>query len=109
MLVRFVSSETGEVLMFAETAATLLQIIGKETTARGVFTPAEMPLAAESLRQAIAQAEEPPEDDEVDEKGKKKPPMVGLRQRAWPLIDMFDRTGRSGPDANIVWDAPQAF
>ena len=34
MLVRFLSSETGEILMFAEAARTLLQAIGKETTAR---------------------------------------------------------------------------
>lgn len=109
MLVRFVSSETGEVLMFAETAAALLQPVGKERTARGVFTPAEMLPAAEKLRQAVAQAEEPPEDNELDEKGKKKPPVVGLRQRAWPLIDMLERTARSGPDASIIWEAPQAF
>lgn len=109
MLVRFVSSETGEVLMFAETAAALLQAIGKETTARGVFTPPEMPVAAEKLRQAVAQSEDPPEDEELDEKGKKKPPAVGFRQRAWPLIDMLERTGRAGRDANIIWEAPQAF
>lgn len=109
MLVRFVSSETGEVLMFAETARTLLQLMGKETTARGTFTQAEMAGAAEALREAVRQAEEPPEEEDEEGSGKKKPPVVGLRQRAWPLIDMLERTGRSGDEANIVWEAAADF
>jgi hypothetical protein len=42
MLVRFDSSVTGELLMFDAVAKNLLQAMGKETTARGVFTQAEM-------------------------------------------------------------------
>ncbi len=108
MLVQFVSSETGEVLMYAETAKMLLQIIGKETTARGTFTQAEMAGAAAALREAIRQAAVPPEEDD-EESDKKKEPVVGLSQRAWPLMDMLERTGRSGPDANIIWEASADF
>lgn len=111
MLVQFESSETAEVLMFAETARTLLQAIGKATTARGTFTQPEMLPAAEALRRAVAQAESvAPPDDEEDEEGKKrKEPVVVLRQRAWPLIDMLERTSRAGPDAHIVWVAKADF
>lgn len=110
MLVRFVSSETGELLMFAEAARTLLQALGKETTARGTFTRAEMAGAAQALREAVKRAEAPPpEDDELDETGKKKEPVVAISQRAWPFIDMLERTARGGPKANIVWEAPAAF
>ena len=42
MLVRFDSSETGEVLMYADVAKVLLQAMGKETTARGAFLPEQM-------------------------------------------------------------------
>ena len=108
MLVQFVSSETGEVLMYAETAKMLLQIIGKETTARGTFTQAEMAGAAAALREAIRQAAVPPEEED-EESDKKKEPVVGLSQRAWPLMDMLERTGRSGPDANIIWEASADF
>ena len=31
MLVKFVSSETGELMMFAEMAGTLLRVVGQET------------------------------------------------------------------------------
>ena len=50
MLVRFDSSETGEVLMYADVAKVLLQAMGKETTARGAFLPEQMLPAAQALR-----------------------------------------------------------
>lgn len=109
MLVRFISSETGEILMFAEAASSLLQAIGKETTAKGAFLPDEMLAAAQTLRDAVARAEAPPVEDEVGPDGKKKEPVVALGQRAWPLIDMLERTASRGGKANIVWEAPAAF
>lgn len=111
MLVRFLSSETGEILMFAEAARPLLQAIGKETTARGTFTQAEMADAARRLSEAVKNADTPPpQDDEVDEKtGKKKEPVVAISQRAWPLIDMLERTSKGGAKANIVWEASADF
>jgi hypothetical protein len=110
MIVRFVSSETAEVLMFAESARTLLQAIGKETTARGTFTPEEMPKAAQALRDAIQRAAVPRQDeDEELLEGKKKEPVITLGQRAWPLIDMLERTGKAGPKANIIWEAAADF
>ncbi len=110
MLVRFESSETGEVLMFAENAKLLLQIIHKATTARGTFTPEEMLPAAKALRVAIGDNSEPlVESDEEDETGSKKVISVGLAQRAWPLIDMLERTAKAGAKANIVWEAASDF
>lgn len=110
MLVRFLSSETGEILMFAEAARPLLQAIGKATTARGTFTLAEMAAAVQCLREA-AKSDVPPEqdDDERDATGKKKEPIVTLSQRAWPLMDMLERTSKGGPKANIVWEASADF
>lgn len=111
MLVTFTSSETGEVLMFASTAGDLLRVIGKECTARGVFTPAEMPVAVDRLRAAVAESEraaDPAAEDEEDE-APRKPRPVTLRQRAWPLIDMLDRTAGAGEDAYVIWEAAQPF
>ncbi len=111
MLVRFVSSETGEVLMYADVARVLLQAMGKETTARGAFVPEQMLPAAQALRDAVlrSEAEQPPAEEEDEEEGKKKEVVVGLRQRAWPLIDMLERTARSGPKAHIIWEAAADF
>ncbi|MCE1181579.1 MAG: DUF1840 domain-containing protein [Rhodocyclales bacterium] len=107
MIVQFDSTETAEVLMFAEVAKVLLTAVGKECTARGVFTQSEMLPAAMALREAVRQAGKPVEDDE--EEDKKKPPVISLGQRAWPLIDMLERTAKSGPDASIVWEAAADF
>lgn len=109
MLVRFDSTETGEVLMYAETARTLLEIIGKECTARGVFTREEMPGAVARLRAAVAAAGKPPEPDEDDDEARSREPVVGLSQRAWPLIDMLERTAASRNEAHVIWEAREAF
>ena len=114
MLVRFDSSVSGELLMFAEAARTLLQAIGKPTTARGSFVQSEMAAAAEALRDAVKAAEPPPEPDPNDESSndlgeRKTPIVVAISQRAWPLIDMLERTSKGGPKANIVWEAAADF
>lgn len=107
MLVTFTSSETGELLMFAEPARILLRAVGKETLARGSFTRAEMAAAAETLRQAVARAETPPAQ-ESEEEGSSEP-VVAIGQRAWPFIDMLERTAKGGAEANIVWQAAADF
>ena len=112
MLVRFLSSETGEILMFADAARPLLQVLGKATSARGTFTQAEMASASQTLRDAVKRADAPPpppDEDERDETGKKKEPVVAMSQRAWPMIDMLERTSKGGPKANIVWEASADF
>lgn len=108
MLVKFTSSETGELMMFAEAAGQLLRAIGKECTARGTFTPEEMLSAAQALREAVERGEAPPpEDDELDPDEKEKP--VALRHRAWPLIEMLERTAKRGAKAHVVWEAARDF
>lgn len=108
MLVRFDSSETGELLMFAEVAKSLLTAVGKDTTARGCFMPDEMAAAAARLRAAVEASAVPPVPDD-DGEGTERELPVGFAQRAWPLIDMLERTARGGVGANIVWQAAKDF
>lgn len=108
MLVKFISSKTGELMMFAEVAHQLLAAVGKECTARGTFTVEEMLPAAEALKRAIERGEAPASSREDEaEPGKEKP--VALGQRAWPFIDMLERTASQGHRANIIWEAPRDF
>jgi Domain of unknown function (DUF1840) len=106
MLVKFVSSETGELMMFADMAATLLRVIGKETGRRGAFTRDEMLPAAQLLRAAVARGEGGESASDAEE-GEEQP--VALGPRAWPLIDMLERTAKGGAHANIVWEAAADF
>ncbi|MGB9494114.1 MAG: DUF1840 family protein [Azonexus sp.] len=107
MLVKFISSETGELMMFAEMAGTLLRAVGKETSRRGTFTREEMLPAATLLREAVARGEasdnKAPDGDGEAEEG------VALGPRAWPLVDMLERTAEGGPQANILWEAAADF
>lgn len=107
MLVKFVSSETGEIMMFSDTARILLSAIGKECSARGTFTRAEMLPAATALRQAFEKKESSPPDEGADASMDDQP--VGMDRRAWPLIDMLERTAIGDADANIVWRAAADF
>ncbi|MBL8421719.1 MAG: DUF1840 domain-containing protein [Dechloromonas sp.] len=105
MLVKFISSETGELMMFAEMASTLLRVIGKETARRGTFTREEMLPAAKLLREALARGEATAgkADDNGDET------LVALGPRAWPLIDMLERSSKGDVHANVVWEAAADF
>lgn len=107
MLVKFISSETGELIMFAEVAHQLLAAMGKECTARGTFTVEEMLPAAQALKSAVQRGEAQPGREEEEEPGKEKP--IALGQRAWPLIDMLERTARGRKRPNIIWEAPRDF
>ncbi len=118
MLVKLTSSTSGEVILFAEHAHRLFEIIGKECTARGVFALEQLPDAMARLRQAVegekaatprvAQAQpvraghDKAEDTDAD-----KPDAVGLAQRAYPLIRLMERTQNEG--GFILWEAASDF
>lgn len=107
MLVTFVSSETGEILMFSEVARVLLGAMGKECTAKGAFVRDEMLAAAQGLRDAVARGESP--ELGVDDDHDRRQVPVGLGPRAWPLIDMLERSAKGGDKANVVWTAAGDF
>ena len=106
MLVKFISSETGELMMFADMAASLLRAVGKETGRRGTFTREEMLPAAKLLREAVARGEASTGKADDDDG---KEPAVALGPRAWPLIDMLERSSKGDAHANIVWEAAADF
>ena len=106
MLVKFHSSESGELMMFADTARVLLRLLGKECTARGVITKEELPDEIARLQAAIARnkAENP--------KGPKPEPNngelpIGFVQRATPFLELLQRT--HADNGYILWEAPAAF
>lgn len=109
MLYRFQSKATGDVVMLAPHAEALLRILGKEPAPQGILPVESLPAALAALREAIEEearrtAAEPtdpdteaqaPQDAELDEE------RPGLRQRAWPLMQMIERALAEGQA--IVW------
>ena len=123
MLVKLTSNTSGEMIMFAEHAHRLFEIIGKECTARGVFTAEQLPDALARLRQAVqddrqaqqngerqAQRNGVDERDEDEERAEAREAGrigVSLAQRAQPLINLFEWTLKEG--GFVLWEAEHDF
>lgn len=124
MLVRLTSSTSGEMILFAEHAHLLWEWMGKEGSARGVFTPEQLPAAIDRLRRGIEKdrlaakqrAEEAcaaeaaggeAEGQEPEKKDAAPDEPVSLAQRAQPLLNLMEWTCRE--DGFITWDAPAGF
>lgn len=112
MLVTISSSTSGQIQMFAEILRRLFDIVGKECTARGVFTNEQLPEAIKTLQHAIvaekAAGQQPPppvRDSGPDEA--QEATSVGLAQRAYPLIELMERTSKEG--GYLMWLAPKEF
>lgn len=111
MLVKFISSTSGQIMMFSPVARQLLELLGKDCDARGVFTTEQLPDAIRRLRQASAtpdsqKAATPPVEREADD-GDSGDPPVGLGQRAFPLIELLERT--LADEGYVLWEAPGDF
>jgi len=93
MLVTFSSKAGADILMLGEHAKPILELVGKisETPfpTRGVFTPEQLPQAISRLELAIANESPAKDDDQDDEPRSALSLPVGLRQRAFPLLDMM--------------------
>jgi uncharacterized protein DUF1840 len=97
MLVRF-DSKAGTITMFGEVAVELLKLMGQTGALPGALLAADIPAAVQRLRGALdrqpaGKSEATQEDDE---------PKVGLRQRAFPLIELLERAAKGGAD--VIWD-----
>lgn len=103
MLVKFHSSTSGEILMFADTARQVVAILAKSPTARGVITAEQMPEAIARVQAAIARAkgEKAPEEQAGAE------PPVGMVQRLVPFLDLLQRTLKD--EGYVMWEAPADF
>lgn len=106
MLVKLVSSTSGELVMMAETAQALFRLIGKEGTARGVFTREQLPDALARLRAGAHSAPPPAAHEEEDDTDGHEIP-VGLAQRAFPLIELMERT--IADEGYVMWEAARPF
>jgi len=108
MLVVFRSKAAADILMLSAHARQVLQAAGKvgeeALPERGVFTPEQLPAAIAALEHASKISADPVEPDEADPK---RPPEPGLRQRAWPLLDMLRKAQRKGQ--SVMWEPAPAW
>jgi len=111
MLVKFISSTSGQIMMFAPVARQILEILGKDCNARGVITSEQIPEAINLLRLAASDSRRQSEgitpQPSDDRDGKDEAPPVDLSQRAYPLIELLDWTHKD--DGFILWEAAKDF
>jgi Domain of unknown function (DUF1840) len=108
MIYKFKSKATGDVIMLGPNGDQLLRLLGREPSPKGIFEPAAMPAMVETLKAAVladeaARSRQPADDtagpeaaDEPAARGK-----VSLRQRVWPMVEMFGRAHAAGEP--VVW------
>lgn len=113
MLVKFISSTSGQIMMFAPVARQMLEILGKDCGARGVITTEQLPEAIRRLRVAAAdngssspaQADTHDGHDSGDDDAQAS--RVGLGQRAYPLIELLEWTRKD--EGFVLWEAAADF
>lgn len=106
MLYKFKSPASGDVIMLAESGDQFLRLLGREPAAQGIIETAAMPAALAALEAAIKAA--PASPAEADDSAATAPasdptrdPVVALRQRLWPMVDMLRRAHAAGK--TVVW------
>ena len=105
MLYKFKSKVTGDLIMLEPNGRQILNIVGKDSLAKGILLPHDMPAAIAALERALAQ------DEAALEQRRKSALAAGetlpradtvtLRQRAVPFIDMLRQCEKAGKE--IVW------
>ena len=105
-LVVFRSKVAGDIVMFAENARRIFEIIGRPESARGVITAEQVPDALNRLTAAVdeekAQQTAASGNDEADGgTGVPQARGVTLSQRAFPLLEMLRAAQRK--NADITW------
>ncbi len=105
MLYKFKSKVTGDLIMLEPNGRQILNIIGKDSLAKGILLPHDIPTAIAALERAIAQDEAALEQrrQSAHDAGETLPraDIVTLRQRAVPFIDMLKQCQRA--EKEVVW------
>ena len=104
MIYKFKSKAASDLVMLGPQGDQILRIVGKAPSAQGIFEVDSMPAAIRALEQAVAADEAARSADGAgafqaapDEPAER----IGLRQRAWPFLEMLKRSHDEG--AVIVW------
>ena len=104
MLVTFHSKDWSSIIMTRDIAVTLLKMAGHSGTVPSAILAADIPAALTRLNQALAA--EPADATQkqaaraAEDAG--EPPPVGIRLRAFPLIQLLTAAAARGSD--VTWE-----
>jgi hypothetical protein len=89
MIYKFKSKATGDLVMLGPNGDQMLRVLGREPEPKGIVDVEQLAPAITALRAAVRDAEAQAEDGQGDEAPGAN--AVSLRQRLWPVIEMFER------------------
>ncbi|KQV94515.1 MULTISPECIES: DUF1840 domain-containing protein [unclassified Roseateles] len=105
MLYRFKSKAGADVIMMADSADAVLRLMGREPAQQGILEVAALPGLIQALEAGVAadEAQFQRSVDEAKAAGEAVPRRQGvsLRQRAWPLHELMQRSMKE--KADVVW------
>ena len=110
MPITFKSQAAADLIMLQASAEALLSRLGKQAGEPGILEPKDMPAALATLKGLPPdEADTPPTVSTKDDSDAGEEPRdpafadepVTLRQRAWPLIQMIERSLEAGKP--VVW------
>jgi len=103
MLVTFRTKAWGNITMFGDVAVALLKLMGHSGTVPSAILARDVPAALQRLKERLAAGAfvevEKPQDDGEDE----KQPAVGLRTRAYPLLELLAAAAEQ--ECDVLWQA----
>jgi hypothetical protein len=105
MLVTFHSKAWSNITMFGDVAVTLLKMAGHSGTVPSALLASDVPPALARLKQKLAAAgteSESKQSGRQDAQDAEKTPVVGLRLRAYPLIQLLSAAAEQGCD--VMWE-----
>ena len=89
MIYKFKSKVAGDVIMLGPNGDQMLRIIGREPSPQGIVDVEQLAPAIGALRAAVHDDEARAEDGQDEESPARN--AISLRQRLWPVIEMFER------------------
>jgi hypothetical protein len=105
MLYRFKSKAGADVVMLGESGDAVLRLMGREPAPQGILEAADLPGLIQALEAGVAEDEARFQRaiDAAKAAGEPVPRRQGvsLRQRAWPLHELMQRSLKE--KADVVW------
>jgi hypothetical protein len=74
-------------------------MMGQSGSVPGAILAADIPAAVQRLRGGVSGESEPARDQKS---GDDSEPKVGMRQRAFPLIELLERAAKN--NADVIWE-----
>jgi hypothetical protein len=98
VIYKFKSKAAGDVIMLGPNGDQMLRLLGREPAAKGIVDVEQLGAAIEALRAAVLADEAPAEEATEEAAGRG---TITLRQRLWPVIELFERSLRAREP--VVW------